>query len=96
MENYWICPTCEALNSECTACGETTYNTTEIKTSKLFLEYPDALDSSQDLGDKIIIFFYTFLVFLSNFILKNYKFRLPLLIGFSIFSFSIMFIMMLS
>jgi len=95
MKNYWICPECEALNSECTACGESSYNKKGVG-SKLVLDYPDISKSTQGIGDKIIIFFYTFLVFLSNFILKNYKFRLPLLIGFSIFSFSIMFIMMLS
>jgi len=94
MENYWICPECEALNSECTACGEPSYNMKKGVSSKLFLEYPDVLDSS-GLGDKIIILFYTFLVFLSNYILKNYKFRLPLLVGFSLFSLSSSLIMIL-
>jgi hypothetical protein len=92
MDNHWICPECEALNSECIACGKNSYNNTG---SKLFLDYPTSLDTNRSFFEKIIVLIYYFLIFLSNIILKKYRTRLPILLGLSIFLLFITFINLL-
>jgi len=81
MKNYWVCPDCEAVNNECGACGKLSYNLIGSKKSKLFIDPLDSSSLRNSILEQIIYWLYYALIFLSNLILKNYRTRLPMLIG---------------
>jgi len=81
MKNYWVCPDCEAVNNECVACGKLSYNLKGSKKSKLLIEPLDPSSLRNSILEQIIYWLYYALIFLSNLILKNYRTRLPMLVG---------------
>jgi len=97
MKNYWVCPDCEAVNNECVACGKLSYNLKGSKKSKLLIEPLDPSSLRNSILEQIIYWLYYALIFLSNLILKNYRTRLPILVGIFILLFisSIVFLIIL-
>ena len=97
MKNYWVCPDCEAVNNECVACGKLSYNLKGSKKSKLLIEPLDPSSLRNSILEQIIYWLYYALIFLSNLILKNYRTRLPMLVGIFILLFisSIVFLIIL-
>ena len=81
MKNYWVCPDCEAVNNECVACGKLSYNLKGSKKSKLLIEPLDPSSLRNSILEQIIYWLYYALIYLSNLILKNYRTRLPMLVG---------------
>jgi len=97
MKNYWVCPDCEAVNNECVACGKLSYNLKGSKKSKLLIEPLDPSSLRNSILEQIIYWLYYALIYLSNLILKNYRTRLPILVGIFILLFisSIVFLIIL-